>query len=156
MKNISTRKIIKIFNDGSLARVELLEGNIIRKTFKNLISFKKEVISLTRLQGSKHFPKIYKIIDNCVYMEYCGKSLDKNKTVKIPSDWKQQIANIKNSLIKNKINHNDILEKNICIINNTIKLIDFGIANSSYFEMENQISNLYAILFKKFMRRFSR
>ena len=151
MEDLSTRKVIKILQKGSenSCTVELLQGNIVRKIFnsRNPIHFFKEVISLKKLQGSRHIPKIYKIEHNKIYMEYCGQSLNNNSKLKIPSDWKKQVKSIINHLIKNKINHNDILPKNICIINNTIKLIDFELANSIY--SEKMLSKLESIIKKR-------
>ena len=44
------------------------------------------------------------------------------------------------------MNPNDILPRNICVLNGTIKLIDFGLANVRYNEIVKSISKLETIL----------
>ena len=77
-------------------------------------------------------------------MTYCGKSLEDG--AKVPPDWRTQFEEIKKTLLNKMMNPNDILPRNICVLNGTIKLIDFGLANVRYNEIVKSISKLETIL----------
>lgn len=93
--------------------------------------FNYEIELLSRLKNEKHFPQIVSSDPNNYSIEesYCGdtiKNLKNQNSLKIPSNWEQQIQEIVDSLNKNNIYHNDIAISNICILDNIIYLIDFG------------------------------
>ena len=60
---------------------------------------------------------------------YCGYTIQTLKNINklnVPKNWRQQIEEISNSLNINNIYHNDNAISNVCILDNTIYLIDFG------------------------------
>jgi len=108
----------------------LKQNNEIKYVFKELFrkpreKFIKETYALDKLSNYKYFPKIiYRNEDkNYFIMNYCGNHINKKN---LPKNWLEQINEIKKKLYKHDIAHGDINQKNICIINNTIILIDFG------------------------------
>ena len=96
------------------------------------ILYKNEVNILKKLEKYNHFPKLISKDDKnkIIYISYCGKDIDseikKKNKLKKTKDWKKQINDINNALIKENIYNNDICKGNICINNNIIYLIDFG------------------------------
>ena len=77
----------------------------------------------------------------------------------IPDNWLHQYNEIKDIFTKHQITSGDILQKNICVLNNIIFIIDFGL--NSQFSENYQISlkKLYKILLnisntKKYGKRF--
>jgi len=80
LEELSKLKIIKQFNNGHNANsVHLLEGNIIRKTYKNKKPytqyFNKEIKVLTHLKDCKYVSKLINYNPNnlTLYVTYCGK-----------------------------------------------------------------------------------
>ena len=63
-------------------------------------------------------------------MSYAGKRLGSKPSEveleKIPKNWKEQFYYILTILKKHNLYHNDITERNICINNGTLALIDYG------------------------------
>tara|TARA_X000001036_G_scaffold406830_1_gene415819 strand:- start:4044 stop:4706 length:663 start_codon:yes stop_codon:yes gene_type:complete len=110
---------------------------------KNYIN---EINSLKKLSKYHHFTSLIdynniaynKIIQNeevpenvtyDILMTYCGNKLD---NVNIPENWKEQILNIYSILELELIYHNDIgSTSNLCVLNDTIYLIDFGESTTS-------------------------
>ena len=131
-------------DNGFTSNIEIYEYNdlkIIKKIYKfcnknskwyvndNFIkeSFKNELAALYLLRNEDYFPKLisYDIQNMIIIMTYCGNKIARVQD-KIPSNWKFQMFHILNILKKYNIYHNDITERNICLLNNQLYLIDFG------------------------------
>ena len=95
-------------------------------------SFNNEINGLEMLKDELHFPKIIKIDreENVIYMTYVGELLGEDKKdinlSIIPKDWKHQMYSILETLKKHNLYHNDITERNLCLLNKKLYLIDFG------------------------------
>lgn len=157
MKNWSNRKrlsylskikIIKCFKKeaGSDLGVFLLSNYLVAKklpyTAQGYILWKNEINSLKKVRGIPFFPQLVAIDYEslCIYMTYCGKNLLECES--IPNDYKNQLTMIKKILKKKNLNPNDILPRNVCILDKTIKIIDFGLANISHNDLERSLSKL--------------
>ena len=126
-------KIIKYFNKNTLSdKVYLLDNYIVCKVFKSnqkgFVLWKNELNTLQKILTLEHVPKLIAYSKLIIYMTYCGKLINKSN---LPNNWIDQIDNIFNEFIRVRINPNDILEKNICVLNSKIKFIDFGLANNN-------------------------
>ena len=67
-----------------------------------------------------------------IYMTYCGETINSQNIPNIPNipnNWIIQYKTISNILKNTKVNPNDIHFRNICILDNTIYIIDFGLNN---------------------------
>ena len=148
LQNIDKYEYIETF-DGFTSKVHVLEYNnskIIKKIYKSRNqnnehyvensfieeSFYNEIEALLVLKDELHFPKIIAIdYDNyAIYMTFVGKMLSLKKENinldSIPKNWKFQMYSILEIFKKYNLYHNDITERNICINNNFIYLVDFG------------------------------
>ena len=111
-------------------KVELLEGFVVKKSvLYSRLGYQlyiNEVNSLRKLIPFKHFPTMIAFDEwnLVIYMTYCGEIINSQN---IPSNWIVQYTNISDILKNNKVNPNDILVRNICILDNTIYIIDFGL-----------------------------
>jgi hypothetical protein len=146
-KKIQTKfKCQNIYSNG----VYLLKNYLVaKKLFSNAngyILWKNEINSLKRVYNYRHFPQLIAVDPRnlIIYTTYCGKSLD--NPVKLPLNWKQQYNQIKKTLLTCQINPNDILPRNICVLHDTIFIIDFGLSNINYKEILNSCQKLYTIL----------
>ena len=139
-------KCQNIYSNG----VYLLKNYFVAKKLfgssNGFILWKNEINSLKRVYNCKHFPQLIAADPNnlIIYTTYCGISLD-NK-IKIPLNWKSQFNEIKKTLINKQINPNDILPRNICVLNDIIFIIDFGLSNINYGEIIHSCDKLYTIL----------
>ena len=115
---------------------EIAPEKHVKRTRKNK-TLQVELECLKRLEKyDNHFPKILDFYDDkdkdgycCIEMSYCGKNCDKKLRSKIPDiDWQKQIDYIINALKQENIIHMDVMRKNVCMLNNNIYLIDYGIA----------------------------
>jgi hypothetical protein len=142
--------------------IGLLQNYIVKKKMPNntlgCYYFNNEIKSLFALNSYNHFPKLISFDKKTlsVYMLYCGSQINYKN---IPDNWLQQYNEIKNIFTKLKITSGDILKKNICVLNNIIFIIDFGL--NSQFSENYQISlkKLYKILLnisykKNYEKRF--
>lgn len=122
--------------------VILYDNNIIRKGLRynrlGVILFKKELMALKVIRGEKHFPQLidFNPLKLDLYMSYCGVKINKNN---IPNDWDKQIRNIVDILIKKSLDLNDIQQKNLCVKNNIIYVIDLADYNIKNNMIFNQI-----------------
>lgn len=94
--------------------------------------FENEVECLNRLKKyEKHFPHIIHSYEDGDYgiieMSYCGKRLRSKTILDSTINWNDQIDYIINALKSEHIIHLDIMTKNICMLDNMIYLIDYGI-----------------------------
>lgn len=102
------------------------DGNRVKKVFKTKIeSIEVNVACSKALFFSKHFPKVIEFTDNSIIMNYCGERLTKKN---IPVDWENQMYEILSDLKAAKIKHNDCLPRNLLVNDDTIVLVDFGMA----------------------------
>lgn len=147
-----------LVKSGSSFVYKINENNtmIIKKKIyrKKKEKFEREVNALNLFQYYNHFPKIIKIDkkEHTIYMTYCGNNITYNN---IPKSWKNQVIKIIEYIQLTDIVHGDINPGNICVLNNTIFLIDFGnirIKGEPFFETNNfntyrrkQHSKLYKI-----------
>ena len=131
--------------------VSLLENYVVRKLLKynslGFILFKAEVTALLKLNKYPHFPKILCFDPKryIIYMTYCGEPINNNNC---PFDWYNQFLNISEIMKKENTTSSDIIDRNICILNNKIHIIDFGLSNEFSESIEVSISKLYKILKK--------
>ena len=129
--------------------VRLLDKNVVVKKLKmnslGQFLFKSEVSALIRLLGFKHFPQIlaYNINNLTIYMTYCGEVINHNN---IPDNWSEQFTEIYNTLKENGINSDDMIERNICVKDNIISIIDFGLCNNYSQGINESSSKLYHLL----------
>ncbi len=147
-----------LVKSGSSFVYKINENNtmIIKKKIyrKKKEKFEREVNALNLFQYYNHFPKIIKIDkkEHTIYITYCGNNITYNN---IPKSWKNQVIKIIEYIQLTDIVHGDINPGNICVLNNTIFLIDFGnirIKGEPFFETNNfntyrrkQHSKLYKI-----------
>ena len=126
--------------------VELLDNYVVKKTLKyNYLGvqlFKNELNALAKLSNYPHFPKLiaYDIKHLTIYMTYCGVQITKKN---IPNNWKEQINKIKTILEKLRVNSNDMLIRNTCVLNDIIYFIDFGLHSIFNDSIHYVINNFY-------------
>lgn len=87
--------------------------------------FDREVYWLKKLSNSKITPKYISSNRRCnsVTMEYAGDYLTNQN---MPKDYEEQIKNIIDVLTQYQCSHNDIKPSELLILDDRIKLIDFG------------------------------
>jgi len=131
LKNLKVLcKIGKINNYSN--SVLLLENFIVKKNLKfnqlGSILFKNEVKALMRLNKYDCFPKLiyYDSKTLSIYMSFCGCEIN-NKN--IPNDYIIQYEKIKNIFLNENLTNNDILDRNICVLEDQINIIDFGLCS---------------------------
>lgn len=145
---LSKLKVIHRFSNGNIysSGVYLLENFIVaKKLYNNMngyIFWKNEINALKRVLGFRYFPQIVAVDKSnlIIYMTYCGPNMTNH--LDQPIDKNKQINEIKNILVKKQLNPNDILPRNVCILNNTIKIIDFGLSNIRYSDIIKSINKL--------------
>lgn len=126
--------IIKTFNNehNYSKSVDLLENYIVRKTLPYTALgyhlFNNEIKALIKLSNYSHFPQLIAFDTQrlTIYMTYCGCELSSSN---IPENWLEQFKEIKHVLETMKVNSNDMLIRNTCILDNKIYIIDFGLDN---------------------------
>ena len=136
---INSHQIIKYFSNNTQSlRVYLLDNYVVCKIFKRdhkgFIFWKNELKTLQKLLYCNYAPTLLAYDQFTIYMTYCGEGINKKN---IPQNWKDQINDIFTDLRKKKINPNDVINKNICVLNNHIKLIDYGLANDNMIDLHN-------------------
>lgn len=143
------KKIDSFKENYSSDYVILLENYIVKKKLpENMLGvfyFNNEIRSLWRLRNYNHFPKI--ISSNrqklSIYMTYCGEKINYKN---IPDNWLDQYNQIKETLSNLQLTSGDMMKKNICVLDNTIYIIDFGL-NSNFSEnYKTSLKKLYKIL----------
>jgi tRNA A-37 threonylcarbamoyl transferase component Bud32 len=110
------------------------DRNLVTKTFSDRCNrlfkkfpkmFDREVYWLKKLSNSGITPKYISSNERCksVTMEYAGEYLTKQN---MPKDYEEQIKNIIDFLTQYQCSHNDIKPSELLILDDRIKLIDFG------------------------------
>jgi len=87
---------------------------------------KKEVDLLKRIQHIDGTPNLISSDDRNIYMSYNGESL--YNYFNLPTNWKEQITNIFNSLTENGIFYPEFRLQNILVLDGKITFVDFGLA----------------------------
>jgi hypothetical protein len=152
LEYLAKRKVKRRFRDANIYSkgVYLLDNGIVAKhldpNMSGFVLWKNEINALKRVVGEIHFPQLIAAdpINLIIYMTYCGPSLSTG--AKIPPNWKRQVENIKNSLIRRQMNPNDILPRNICVWKGTLKIIDFGLSNARHPEIVRSVDKLKRLL----------
>jgi tRNA A-37 threonylcarbamoyl transferase component Bud32 len=152
IKYLSTKHVIykfknkNIYSEGAYLLNNFIVAKKLKKDMNGFTLWKNEITSLMKVNSSPYFPSIVAADPNnlIIYMTYCGKSLEEVKH--LPINWLYQFNKIKNILYKKGLNPNDILTRNICILDNTIKIIDFGLANGNFSELNKSMTKLEYIL----------
>jgi hypothetical protein len=145
---LSQSNTIKEFNaeHNHSDKVILIEGFIVKKQLEQTsmgnFMFWNEVNSLRKLLSYTHFPKLiaYNQDSLTIYMTYCGSEVS---PFNLPSNWKQQLENIKNQLYEADVNSNDMILRNTCILDNKIYIIDFGMHSLFKKDVAQSMVNLY-------------
>lgn len=146
---LNSRNIVKEFKEihNYSLGVYLLEGYIVKKIVKNNAignyMFKNEINGLYKLRNYNHFPKLFGYYKNFIYMSYCGPKINSQN---IPDDWEAQIEEIKFALSMEKTNPDDMILRNICVLNNSINIIDFGLNTNFTSPIEYTINKLCSLL----------
>ena len=114
--------------DNNTTNNELFGREVVAK-----VHFDRETKALNVLGDSKHFPALAVFPEEShsstqttpyvLFMEFCGEPLTHRN---MPTDWKEQLGEITSVMRANDIFHNDMHEKNFCVINGVIVLVDFG------------------------------
>ena len=125
--------------------VYLLENYIVRKNLKTnrlgYFLFKNEINALKRLGTFEHFPKLlgYDPKQMCIFMTFCGEQISRKN---IPSDWSRQLDKIHQNLLSVNVNSNDMILRNVCVLNKRIYIIDFGLYSPFGSSIDETISKL--------------
>lgn len=101
----------------------------------------KELSAFKLLKGIPFVPQLlqYDDVKKRLYMTYCGKLVTRDT---LPTDWISQCDQIGHILTKRGVYHNDIFCKNICVKDNKLHLVDFGLWDSV---QRNNCSMIHAI-----------
>ena len=154
LQYISKRKVIKKFGNQNIYSngVYLLDNFVIAKRLHQNMSgyvfWKNEINALKRVLGNDHFPQLIAAEPNSliIYMTYCGNTME--NIAKSPPNWREQVGLIKKTLLGKQLNPNDILPRNVCLLNGKIKLIDFGLSNVRYSEIIKSVNKLHQLMEK--------
>jgi hypothetical protein len=136
--------------------VSLHENFIVKKSLNyNVLGkhlYDNEINALRRVRGFNHFPQLV-YADNRnlnIYMTYCGDLINERN---IPDDWEAQYNEITQILKARGINSNDMISRNICILNGIIHVIDFGLFNNFSDSIEHSLKKFYQFLKTLYQRK---
>ena len=129
---LSTLKVSREFKSPHhySSSVYLLDDYVVMKNLKRnrmgFFLFQNEIAALQRLYFYNHFPKLigYNKKNLSIYMTFCGEQISKKN---IPSDWENQLNEIEAILRRVNVNSNDMILRNVCVLDNIIYIIDFGL-----------------------------
>jgi predicted Ser/Thr protein kinase len=125
--------------------VYLLDNYVVRKNLKNNAMgnflFQNEILALKKLQPYKYFPKLlgYDNLRLSIFMTFCGEQISSKN---LPDDWERQIDEIETILTKINVNSNDMILRNVCVLNKRIYIIDFGLYSQFSVSIKETISKL--------------
>ena len=107
--------------------------------------FKNEVSALIKLNGYPHFPILFEYDPEklIIYMSYCGNTISSQN---ISVNWKEQFNEISEIMTVLKVNSNDMIPRNICCLDNEIKIIDFGLHTIFGKTIKEVLNDLYGQL----------
>ena len=154
LEYIAKRKVIHKYHNQNIYSngVFLLDNFFIAKrlypNMSGYVFWKNEINALKRVIGNRHFPQLIAADPGSlmIYMTYCGNTLE--QIGRSPSNWNLQLQAIKKTLLAKQLNPNDILPRNVCCLNGTIKIIDFGLSNIQYSEIVKSITKLNNLLLR--------
>ena len=148
LENLKT--VYKFNNEHSNSlEVCLLEGYVVKKkcfgTSLGNYMFKNEVSALIKLNGYPHFPILFEYDPEklIIYMSYCGNTISSQN---ISVNWKEQFNEISEIMTVLKVNSNDMIPRNICCLDNEIKIIDFGLHTIFGKTIKEVLNDLYGQL----------
>ena len=147
-ENLKTIYKFKNEHSNSL-EVCLLEGYIVKKkcfgTSLGNYMFQNEVSALSKLNGYPHFPILFEYDPDklIIYMSYCGDTIS-SKNISV--NWKEQFNEISEIMTVLKVNSNDMIPRNICCLDNEIKIIDFGLNTVFGKTIKEVLNDLYGQL----------
>lgn len=125
--------------------VYLLDNYVVRKNLKknamgNFL-FQNEISALKKLQPYKYFPKLlgYDNLRLSIFMTFCGEQISSKN---LPDDWEKQIDEIESILTEINVNSNDMILRNVCVLNKRIYIIDFGLYSQFSVSIKETISKL--------------
>lgn len=125
--------------------VYLLDNYVVRKNLKknamgNFL-FQNEISALKKLQPYKYFPKLlgYDNLRLSIFMTFCGEQISSKN---LPDDWEKQIDEIETILTEINVNSNDMILRNVCVLNKRIYIIDFGLYSQFSVSIKETISKL--------------
>lgn len=152
IKYLAGKKVIRkykyrnIYSEGVYLLNNFIVAKKLKKDMQGYTFWRNEINSLKRVLNEKNFPQLVAADpDNLIiYMTYCGNTILSGKFN--INNYKQQLRFIAKTLHAKQINPNDILPKNICVLNGTLKLIDFGLANINPAETQKSINKLNLII----------
>lgn len=150
---LNNLKIIKQFKSPHhySSSVYLLENYVVKKNLKRnrlgYFLFQNEINALVKLGKFEHYPKLlgYDPKQMCIYMTFCGQQISSKN---IPPDWNDQLIKIQDELISVNVNSNDMILRNVCVLNKKIYIIDFGLYSQFSSSIDDTISKLRYDLYK--------
>ena len=148
LQMLQSLNVIKVFNEehNYSERVELLENYVVKKVISyNKLGYhlyQNEVGSLLKLVGQKHMPQLiaFNVKKLEIYMTYCGPIINVRN---IPDNWKQQLKEINEVFKRKNIHSNDMILRNVTVLNGIINIIDFGLNNQFSIDLNEEIRKLY-------------
>jgi hypothetical protein len=155
---LRSKKFVKEFKEEhnySLS-VVLLENYTVKKTMKHTkmghYMLNNEIKSLMSLTQFNHFPKLYGYDGLSIYMSYCGEKITSQN---IPDNWHEQVIEIQKILQQTRVNPDDMIQRNICVLNGIINIIDFGLNTEFTTSIEITINKLYKLLENLYKKKYS-
>ncbi len=136
--------------------VYLLENYVVRKNLKSntmgYFLFNNEISALKKLQPYKYFPKLlgYDSRRMSIFMTFCGEQITSKN---IPDNWEEQINEIEKILNIVNVNSNDMILRNVCVLNKVIYIIDFGLYSQFSESIQETVSKLRYDLGKIFKKK---
>jgi len=130
-------EVIKAYSFGSTAHTYKI-GDTILKKYNDKLRWstdghdnvddiiQKEVDMLKKIQHINGTPNLISNDNRNIYMKYCGESLYND--FNLPTNWKEQITNIFDSLTSSGIFYPEFRLQNILVLDGKITFVDFGLA----------------------------
>ena len=129
---------MKAYSFGSTAHTYKIDNDLLLKRYNRRLRWatdghndsktimKKELELLGKLKNVSSVPKLVDYDNRDIIMEYRGESLYDN--FNLPTDWKEQIANIFSELTENGVFYPEFRLQNILVLDGKISFVDFGLA----------------------------
>ena len=126
-------EVIKAYSFGSTAHTYKI-GDKLLKRYNDKLRWATEghdntddiiekELNILSISGT---PKVLSSDNRNIYMKYCGESLYND--FNLPTDWKEQITNIFDSLTSSGIFYPEFRLQNILVLDGKITFVDFGLA----------------------------
>jgi tRNA A-37 threonylcarbamoyl transferase component Bud32 len=101
--------------------------------------WERECRALDMLKGKKHTPEIISAENNEIVMSYCGEQITQYNC---PDDWEKQCHQIDRIQHRIKLYHYDIKLENICVKDEIIYLIDWGMISDKFTDFRPIINTI--------------